>query len=284
MYNDNRGYSLNIVARARADFDWGGYIGGSYTFQRAKDTSSATSSVALSNYNSTASLDPNQSAYGTSNYQIDDTWKLSLGYKHNFFKDAATRIDLFFESRAGQRYSYTFADTTSGRSSVFGTTSTNNRYLLYVPNVSSIGADSAVTYATGFDFAGFQKFVQGSALKDYQGSIAPKNLGRSPRFNKLDLHIGQEIPIGWGFKIELFGDVENLLNLINKDWGQLSQVGFPYYATTVNVTCLQAPGGAPTTNSSQKCGQYVYSNFRTPAQSIFNASLWQARLGVRVRF
>lgn len=279
LFNSTKGYSVNLVARARAEFGFGLSAFGSYTWQRAKDVNSGTSSVALSNYSQTAASDPNQSAYGTSNYQIDNTFKLGIGYRHNFFADAATRIDLFFESRAGQRYSYTFADTTSGRSAVFGTTGTNNRYLMYVPNVATLTSDPKAAYAAGFDFTGFQNFIQNSALRDFQGSIAPKNLGRSPRFNKLDLHFGQEIPLPHGFKVEGFVDVENVLNLINRDWGQLSQVGFPYYATIVNVACNNG------NSLSAACNQYTYSNFKTPAQSVFTApSLWQIRVGARIKF
>ena len=278
LYNTKAGYSLNLVARATKDFDWGLSLGAAYVLQRSKDVSSGTSSVALSNYNQTASLDPNQSAYGISNYQIDNTVKLSVGFKREFFKDAPTRFDMFFESRAGQHYSYTFQDSTAGRSAVFGTTGTNSRYLVYVPNVASATADPLVSYATGFDFAGFQNFVQKGDLNGFQGKIAPKNIGRSPRFNKLDLHISQEVPLVAGFKVEVFGDIENVLNLINKDWGSLRQVAFSYYAPLVNVACNNGNTmGTP-------CTQYVYSNFRAPGLTSDNVSLWQIRLGARVKF
>ena len=288
LYNTPQGYSLNVVARAAKDFDFGLSLSAAYIYQRSKDVSSGTSSVAFSNYTQTAALDPNQSAYGTSNYQIDNTIKASIGFDHEFFKNAATRFDLFFESRAGQHYSYTFADLTSGRSAVFGTTGTNNRYLAYIPNVGSATADPLVSYAAGFDFAGFQSFIRNSKLNGFQGQIAPKNLGRSPRFNKLDLHVSQEVPLIRGFRAEVFGDIENVLNLINHDWGSLRQVGFPYYGTIVNVSCLSAPAGtpgsAPITTPTAPCAQYQYSTFRQPALTFDNVSLWQIRVGARIKF
>jgi hypothetical protein len=217
---------------------------------------------------------------------------LKVGYEHAFFGDNQTRIEFFYNSRAGQRFSYTFADITANRSAVFGVTGTNNRYLVYVPNVASATADPLVQYATGFDFAGFQTFIQNSDLKNHQGKIAPKNLGRSPRFNKLDLHISQELPFVLGGKLEAFADVENLLNLINSDWGSLRQVAFPYYGTLVNVSCVSTPGssGAANTTPTQVCGQYRYSNrsgttFAAPQTALFqNPSLWQVRVGARVKF
>ncbi len=305
LTNTDLGYSWNIVGRVNKRWDNGIRIGGSYTFQRAKDLSSGTSSVAFSNYtNAAAGVDPNNAAYGTSNYQIDNAYRLSFGFDHAFFGDNFTRIEFFYNSRAGQRFSYTMADLTANRSAVFGVTGTNNRYLIYVPNVASPTADPLVQYGTNtvngvvtaFDFAGFQSFVQNGDLSKYQGQIAPKNIGKNPRFNKLDLHISQELPLPLvdGAKFELFGDIENVLNLLNNDWGSVRQVAFPYYGTLVNVSCV-ATAGAPLTTPAntlptQACAQYRYTNrvggnFAEPARVLFqNQSLWQIRIGARVRF
>ncbi len=284
MTNRDQGYSWNIVARFDKRWDNGLRLGGAYTYQRAKDLNPGTSSVAFSNYTNSAAEDPNFSAYGISNYQRDDAFRLVAGYDAKLFGDNTTRFELFFNSLSGQRYSYTFADQASGnnRSAVFGTTGTNNRYTMYVPNVASATADPLVSYAAGFDFAGFQRFVQGSELNKYQGRIAPKNIGKSPRYNKLDLSLRQEVPFVLGTKLELLADVENVLNLLDSDWGTIRQVGFPYYGTLVNVTCVA--------QGANSCAQYQYANrtgttFQAPAEAVnFNGSLWSVRFGARITF
>ncbi|WP_033922309.1 TonB-dependent receptor [Sphingomonas sp. 37zxx] len=281
LTNTDQGYGWNIVGRFDKRWTNGFRVGGAYTFQRVKDVNSGTSSVAGSNYNNSAALDPNNAAYGTANYQRDNAYRLWASYDASIFGDNNTRVEIFFNSQSGQRFSYTFADQASGsaRSSVFGTTGTNNRYLMYVPNVDSASADANVIYAPGFDFAGFQQFIQNSELAEYQGKIAPKNLGQSARFNKVDLSVRQELPLPLGGKFELFADMENVLNFINKEWGSLRQVAFPYYGTLVNVTCANAP-----------CSQYVYANrqsggFQAPQQVVNLApSLWALRIGGRIRF
>jgi hypothetical protein len=276
LTNTDLGYSWNLIARFDKKWDNGLFLNGAYTWQRAKDVNPGTSSVAASNYGQAASLDPNTAAYGTSIYQVDDAYRLNFGFDGTIFGDNKTRIELFFNSRAGQRFSYTIADLTPNRSAVFGTAGTNNRYLMYVPNVASITADPNVVYATGFDFAGFQQFIQNSPLARYQGQIAPKNIGRAPRFNKLDLSIRQELPFVFGGKFEVFGDIENVLNLLNRDWGSLRQVAFPNFGTVANVSCA---GGNTT------CPQLQYATFRRPAETLFiNQSIWQARIGARVKF
>ncbi|WP_372914628.1 TonB-dependent receptor domain-containing protein [Sandarakinorhabdus sp.] len=282
LNNVDDGYSWNVVTRFDKRWSSGFRLGGSYTFQRSRDANNGTSSVAFSNYvNAAAGIDPNNAAYGISSYQRDDTYRLTAGYDFNLFGDNNTRIELFFNSQAGQRFSYTFADQASGnlRSNVFGTTGTNNRYLMYVPNVSSATADARVVYAPGFDFAGFQTFVQNSELNRYQGGIAPKNIGKTPRYNRLDLALRQEVPFVFGGKVELSADFENVLNLLNKDWGVIRQVAFPGYGTLVNVTC-----------STPACTAYQFANrtgttFAAPTQGVnLNGSLWAIRLGARVKF
>jgi hypothetical protein len=293
LTNVDDGYSWNVVGRFAKRWTSGLYLRGAYTLQRAKDVSSGTSSVAFSNYtNSAAGFDPNNAAYGTSSYQRDDTYRLTVGYDANLFGDNNTRIELFFSSQSGQRFSYTMADQASGnnRSAVFGTTGNNNRYLMYVPNVSSVTADARVSYAPGFDFAGLQRVVQNSELGAFQGQIAPKNIGQTPRYNKLDLSFRQEVPFVLGGKIELLADIENVLNLINKDWGTIRQVAFPYYGTLVNVTCLSSAGGAAATLPTQPCAQYQFANrsgstVTAPNQGIdLRGSLWGVRFGARLKF
>lgn len=285
LTNTDRGYSWNLIGRFDKYWTNGFSISGAYTWQRVRDVSPATSSTAGSSFGQAAASDPNQSAYGISNYQRDSAIRLNAGYQSELFGDNLSRIDLFFNSVSGQRYSYTFQDSTSSRSAVFGTTGQNDRYLLYVPDVSSIGADPNVQYgATSTQsaqqaFEAMQALVQGSVLNGYQGKIAPKNIGKSPRFNKMDIRISQEIPFVFGGKVQVFADVENFLNLINKDWNSLRQVAFPYLANVASVSCV---GGAST---GTPCTKYVYSNVRNPSLTQYNNySLWQVRLGVRLSF
>jgi hypothetical protein len=217
-----------------------------------------------------------------------------VGYDHDFFGDNNTRIELFFNSLAGQRFSYTMNDPSGAfPQPVFGTLGTSSRYLLYVPNVSSATADSKVNYAPGFDFATFQSLIQNSPLKDFQGQIAPKNIGKSPRFNKLDLSIRQEVRVRFtrAAKMEVFADFENVLNMINKNWGSLRQVAFPYYGTLVNVQCVSTAGSTTAnTTAAAPCAQYLYAarsgtTPTAPPQTLFvQQSLWQVRLGARIRF
>jgi hypothetical protein len=294
LTNDNRGRSIIAVARLEKEWDFGLGIGASYTFQDIKDVNPITSATAGSLYGNAAMADPNAAEYGTSIYEVKHSVKLSADYKRAFFGDYETRFAVFGEYHSGRPFSYTFRDQASGRSAVFGTLGSNQRYLFYVPTGADdplVSYDSVATQDALLDF-----IDSTSGLSEYRGSIVPKNTGRSPGAWKVDLHFDQEIPTFVGrSRIKLFVDVENFLNLLDSDLGVQRQVAFPYFAQLVNVQCLSTPtptGTAPAagvvnTSSTQTCAQYRYASFDDPTITVQNQnrqSLYQIRVGVRFEF
>lgn len=295
VYNTRNGRSHIGVVRAQKDFDRGLSLGGSYTLQDVKDEGNATSSTITSNYRFQAFADPNFAAYGISSDQIKWAFKYNLTYDHAFFGDYRTVFSLFGETRAGRPYSYTMLDNATTRSAVFGTPlggSGAPTHLIYVPTGTS---DSRVQYGDATTAAALDAFINSTELAKYRGQIAPKNIARSRAFTRIDLHLEQEIPTFIGdSRISLFADINNLPNLINKDWGGLRQLGFPQAAALVNVQCVTAAGVviAPgtqvgtATNPANGCVRYQYSNFRAPNDSSLNVtqSLYAIRLGARFTF
>jgi Carboxypeptidase regulatory-like domain/TonB dependent receptor len=284
--SQRKGYSLVGVVSIEKDFEFGLSASASYIRQKVRDVNGGTSSVALSNYGQTVSLDPNASAFGRSNDEITNTLKFSVSYRKEFFGENETRFELFGEHRSGKPFSYTVLDRSPGRSAVFGTIGAADRYLAYIPDVSGINADSRVIYAATTSatvsdpavFAALQNIILNSVLKDYQGQIAPKNIGTSPSFTKIDLRFSQEFPGFFGDnKFKIYADMENVLNLINPNWGSLRQVAFPYVAQLADISCIAA--------GTNTCAQYRYVSPRGPGQQLFvRQSLWALRLGARFDF
>ncbi|HZG08012.1 MAG TPA: carboxypeptidase regulatory-like domain-containing protein [Allosphingosinicella sp.] len=298
LVNDNRGRSYLAVARFEKDWDWGLGLGASYTYSDVKDVNPITSATAGSLYGNAAMADPNAARYGRSIYEIRHSVKASLDYKRNFFGDLQTRLSIFGEYRSGRPFSYTFRDPATGRSPVFGTVGNSSRYLMYVPNGAN---DPLVSYDSALTQAALNTFIDSTGgLSKYRGRIVPKNTGRSPSVWKVDLHFDQELPVPVlkGAKVKLFADVENVLNLLDSDWGVQRQVNFPYFANLVNVQCLTAPvatgtappasgAGSAATAPTQACAQYRYSSFAEPSVLVQNQnrqSLYQIRVGVRFEF
>ncbi len=286
--NTPLGRSHIAVVRFDKEFDWGLSLSGSYTYEDVKDVSNATSSVASSLYNAQAVADPNNAAYGTSSDETKWQFKYNVGYDHAFFRDYRTVIQLFGETRAGRPYSFTMNDPSGTRSTVFGTTGTSNHYLLYVPTGPN---DPKVSYDSVASQTALDSLINSTALNKFRGQIAAKNIARSRANTKIDLHVEQEIPTFVGrSRITLFGDIENLPNLINHNWGGLYQVGFPQIATAVTVQCLAvatATGtpGVANTSPTQTCAQYRYSAVQSPTELVNAAvSLYTIRVGARFKF
>ncbi|MBX9797212.1 carboxypeptidase regulatory-like domain-containing protein [Sphingomonas sp.] len=294
MTNSNVGRSHIYVIRFDKRFNFGLSFGGSYTLQDVTDAGPSTSSVAASNYQNAAFRDPNFQAAGISNDETTWQFKYNIGFDRAFFGDYRTIIQLFGESRAGRRFSYTMQDPSAGRGPVFGTVGNLANQLLYVPlagNDPIVSYDSAATQTT------LDGIINGSVLRNFRGQTAPRNIGRSRAFTRIDLHLEQEIPTFVGkSRISLFADIENLPNLLNSDWGGLRQQGFPYNAAVVNVSCLNVPvatgtaaTAAQTSTITQPCAQYRFSTARAPNDAAFGnpvlgTSLYTIRIGARVTF
>lgn len=302
LTNTDLGRSYVGVARVRKDFDFGLTAGVSFTYQDIKDATPATSSTAGSNYTNGAFIDTNTVAYGTSNDEVKYNFKYDVTFDHAFFGDYKTTFALFGETRIGRPYSWAVIDRSLingvARSAVFGAGSGNSRFLAYVPKV---GADPLVSYANAAQQQQFESLITNSKLNKYQGRVAPRNAFNSKWFTRFDLHVAQELPTLVGkSRFTLFADIENVTNLINKNWGQIREYIFPYTNTLAEVQCLRVAvptGTTPTAgqisqNSSQPCVQYRYlppqqgATAITPATDTIysNQSLYAVRVGVRVTF
>jgi len=254
--------------------------------------SPATSSTPGSLYNNAAKADPNFQAYGRANDETTWRYTYQVGFDRAFFGDYRTVVQLFGETRAGRRYSFTMQDPTQGsRLPVFGTIGNNNAFLLYVPSGAN---DPRVSYDSAETQASLETLINNTELKNYRGQVAGRNIARNRAFTRIDLHLEQEIPAFIGrSRFTIFGDIENLPNLLNSNWGGLRQFGFPYTADVVRVSCLSAPtptgttpgAGVVNTSSTQNCAQYRYSTFRDANEVVqFNNSLYLIRVGARFTF
>ena len=290
LTNTTKGRSHIGVVRFDKRFDWGLSLGGSYTLQDVKDVAAATSSTITSNYGNQAVVDPNVPAYGRSNDETTWSFKYNVGFDRAFFGDYRTVVQLFGETRAGRRYSFTMQNSGSTRSPVFGTLSNTDRYLLYVPTGAS---DPIVSYDNATTQATLETLIGNTALKDYRGKIAAKNIARARANTRIDLHLEQELPTFIGkSKVSIFADINNLPNLINHNWAGLRQLAFPQTAAAVQVQCLAAavPTGTSATGvvanaPNQPCVQYRYSSAPPIQEAVpIQNSLYAIRVGARFTF
>lgn len=243
-----------------------------YANQDIEDVNAGTSSTALSNWDNLATADINDPGLATSNYEIKHRFPMSITWRKAFFGDFDTAAGLFFERRSGRPFSYTFG----GQSAVLGDPRQNSRQrqLFYVPTDAN-----DVDLAGGLTWEALDAFIEGSALDKYRGRIAPRNAFTSPWYTVADLRLSQELPAFFKDAKGIVSlDVENLANLINEDWGRLSQVSFPYVSPVVQVNGISN-------------GRYTYAPLsgQTGPRTVVNSisalpSVWRIQLGIKFQF
>lgn len=286
LTNTREGYGHTLSLSINKRMPWGMQLYGAYAYTNNKEISPGTSSRSVSNYGQGAVVDPDNPPLATSNYErrhrVIGAWSLSRPLIADFvgasrrawnvgkpapkaWTDTNTSFAVFFETRSGQPYSYTFGGNRDDLARLFGEErefSRRNRMLFYVPRGD--GADNVVL--DGINRAEFARFLRDTGLDEYEGQIVPRNAFRSPWVTRVDLRFSQEIPNPvQGHRAKLVFDVQNVGNLLNSDWGRVEQAGFPYVVRAVDV------------DVNPQTGQYIYSNLNTqdPLRVNVLASVWR---------
>ncbi|GAA0906557.1 TonB-dependent receptor [Rothia nasimurium] len=234
--------TLQLSKPFTSDSDWSGSLG--FVFGSSKDVSSGNEKVAASTWANDAVFNPNADATGHSNFEIQRRIIASLSWQHRFFGDYNTSISAFYDGHTGQPYSWVFGNDVSG---IAATGTSSPLGLAYIPKPGEVLFQQGTKQAVIDQF--YSYIGRDSYLKDRQGHVAQRNAAHSPWVNEVDLSIRQEIPgLFKGNKGELRLDIFNVTNLINKRWGQVRDIGYPYMRSLANFA-----GVDPTT------GKYVYA-------------------------
>ena len=235
-----------------------------YTYTEADEVSPLTSSTSGSQLGNVAIFQANEEVSARSNYLVKDRFTGALSYRHFFFEDLKTEFSVFYEGRRGKPYSYTFDNDANGDG--------RNNDLLYIP-----AGPGDVAFGSAAEEAAFWEFVNNNEyLRSHLGEVAERNAEFDGWVHNFDVRVSQELPGFFaGNKAEIWLDILNIGNMIDKDWGVIEEVGFPSMRGIVEY------GGI---NSS---GQYVY-RFNTPDQPrVYDdrgVSRWALQLGFRYTF
>jgi hypothetical protein len=153
--------------------------------------------------------------------------------------------------------------------------------------VAGCATKTSVNAARSAQFAlDMEAYIEQQGLEHWRGRIMPRNSHRSPWVTTLDLRMAQELPIFRKMRGVLTFDIENFANLLNSDWGQLRQVGFPFVTPVVDVNRISTTG-CP--NGAASCYVYRPRSGQAGPVAPFKAisslpSVWRLQLGVRFEF
>ncbi len=272
LKNTSKGEQTNYILKLEKPYreGWWGYV--AYTYGDATVVNDGTSSRAVSNFQYTEAPDPNNAPESTSDFEVKHRFSAALSYQFNRDSKWATTLSMYYNHQAGRPYTAIFATPYGSGGSV------NNDYYfyndpIYVPS----GPDDVII--TNGTWDQLNSWIESNGLGDYKGKIAPRNASRAPWTETLDLHVGQEIPVGYG-NFELTLDILNFMNLLDSDAGH---VRFVPFGTVTPITYLgtDEDSGLPMyqlrreVTDPENYSPFVLDNLR---------SRWQAKLGIRYSF
>lgn len=264
--NKGGGHDFTVSLKRLMKNHWG--ASAAWTYSRYTEVSPMTSSIAQSNYNGGKIVNPNDEVASIANTNIPNRLVSTLTYQLNLIKNAPTNISLLYQGRTGHNYSWVFYGDANGDGFTFND-------LFYMPTGPS---DPKVTWASTAERDNFFAYAATSGLNKYAGRIVPRNGETSPWVNTFDLKLTQSIPIFKNVKGELYFNLLNVGNLLNRKWGRQSEVVFSYGRAVAGASYNA------TTN------QYAYTFTPTtlnPVPTVGNdhpVSRWQLQSGMRIKF
>ena len=267
------------------DFASGLSIMAAYTYGDADAVSEGTSSQNSSQWRGQINIDGrNFPVLGRSDYSLGSRLIGALSYKLDWTNNNAfaTTVSLFYEGQSGIPFSYVIgARNGQNPNNETGSTS-RNRSLPYIPASSS---DITLVEKNGLSPAQQWELLNAFISDDpnldaSRGGYSDKNGSRAPFTSQWDLAIRQNLGTVLGadlHRIQLSVDIENVANLINKNWGAVYYVVGDF--------------------NNSELYQYEGLNGQTPTFSFTNdrlglekydisslASRWRMRVGVRYIF
>jgi hypothetical protein len=216
--NQSEDYNYSISAQLNRRFSDRFEATLAYTYLRSEDVQSLTSDRAISNFRFSRQLSTahDDLRTTTSNFSRPDrilaygTYTLPWG--------GLTDITLYYEGSSGVPFVYV-----AGGSGTVGDLNgdlVNGNDPIYIPRNAT--DPNEIQMSTPVAAQAFERFISQQPCLDRQrGRIMERNSCRSPFQHRLDLSIRQAIPSVHGHRLAVQLDIFNLLNLINRDWGEI---------------------------------------------------------------
>ena len=265
--------SVQGILQLRGSTSWVSLLS-SYTYDRTRDFSS--SSCCIAGFDLFNSL----RTFGNPNDLAGQYARAGYSRTHSFVFSPTMSLPLGIQLSGIYRGFSGLPWTPTYGSDVNGDGVANDR--LYVPTDAEIASYIFLhSPAQGLDSAAqrsqFTQTVQGNeCLSGHRGEVVARNSCENPWQNVLDARVAKRFETVRGQGLELSVDFFNLLNGLNKNWGQRNEV------QAANTGMLSSRGFNPVAN------RFVYqynTNFAKTEPSAFALSQqFQVQLGARYSF
>jgi len=257
----------------------------SYTYGRSEDLNSSLSATASSQWQFSDAADPNNAQPARSNFDVPHRILANAAYTISWSSQVRTTFGMFFSGQSGRPYTASYIQDYNGDNASGGND------LLYIPRREDYGTKVVIAPPQGTDLRTPEQVWEqlmalidaNPVLKEYQGQILPRNALREPWRYQLDLRITQDLPAFSDHKLQLTWDVQNLLNLLNSEWGVVRYVNFQSY----NLFGIAPLGDNPFDEQGRLRMAYAepVTNGQAGIYTVDNFfSRWRMQLGIRYTF
>ena len=291
LRNTSKGYSFYTTLQLQKTFSdgilKGLYLNGSYSFGAAQSVTDGSSSVAYSAWRYRAAVNPNSEQTGYTLGAFDGRLLLSGSYTAEWGKNHSTSFGLIYQRYRPFRFSYCYNGDANGDGQTMND-------LIYIPR----SFDDAKNHLVAGSFSSVEEawtvmnaFIeQDDYLSKNRGKYAERNGAVAPFANQVDLSIHHDIKVfqknGRPHTLRFSFDIENFLNLVNKDWGvsKYTILGNQQYQ-------LLRVAEKPSEANNYTLKYEMYSDKANPNTPLNNktykndiASYWQMQFGIKYMF
>lgn len=273
LTNTNKGYQYSFTGQLTKAWSNNLFATGSYTYGVSKDVNGGTHTTANSGweFNPTPG-NPNAADVSWAVWDLRHRIMANVNYVFDYSDFASTSIGLFYSGQSGAPFTFGVNGDVNGDGS-FG----NDQF--YIPrdqNDINLVDDGDVTAAE--QWAALDRLISNDDyLSENRGKISERNAGRTPWTNIVDIRFTQEFKLelanGKTNRLQFTFDIENIGNMLNKDWGNINTVRFDDF----DIVSYEGLNEAGETT-------YTFDTRVDEPWTLSNASIWRAQFGVRYIF
>ena len=303
LTNTQQGYRYQFTGSLAKSFANIFDVTAAYTYGQSKDISNGIRNSFQSNWDLNPSLNVNNPGLAYSNFDLRHRVVSSL----NLHKNVGERFTVFTTAvltfASGSPFTYVYNNNFFGNGQ-------QPVQLAFIPGSATditlvSRANSSQPYtvdATGAQYAALNSFIDNDPyLKTRRGQYAERNGARTPWNNQADVRLMVEARLGnlapnaagvvaAGHSIQISFDVQNVGNMLNKNWGRQYFVPNTFNSTLgtglTQVAFANAAGAISSTYGATTFNRPAFTYNGAPATYSIDqlASRWQGQLGVRYSF
>jgi len=285
--NTSEGYSYNATFTLTKPVQNGFGASASYTYGDGKELFDNTSSQNSSQWRNLVTVNgKNQAGLTNSQFATGHRITASATYELNWSENVRTQFGLFYTGQNGARISYIYDQ----ENTLLLNDDSRDNASIYVPaNASEINLvpllSNGQIFTAADQYAALDAFIENDDyLRSRRGQYAERNGSRASWNHSIDLKILQDFSIYTGANkdkrntLQLSVDIFNVANLINKDWGEITQV--PNF-NEVELIRTESGGPNPTFTFDPSINN---NNIERIDDFGTRSSRWQMQIGARYIF